>query len=40
MEMSEGPCHVSLTHDLLNVNETMDKVRSSSAGAIIVFAGT
>lgn len=38
-ELSEGPCHVSLTHDLLNVNQTMDKVRSPSAGAIVLFAG-
>ena len=38
-ELSEGPCHVSLTHDLLNVNEVMDRVRSPSAGAIVLFAG-
>lgn len=38
-EVSEGPCHVSLTHDPLNVNEVMDRVRSPSAGAIVIFAG-
>ncbi|KAI6782535.1 uncharacterized protein J7T54_003546 [Emericellopsis cladophorae] len=39
-ELSEEGNHVSLTHDHLNVNAIMDRVRSPSAGAIVLFAGT
>lgn len=38
-EMSEQNCHVGLTHDFLNIQEAIDKVRSPMAGAIVLFAG-
>lgn len=38
-ELSEGKCHVSLTHDHLNAQQVMDRVRSPAAGAIVLFAG-
>lgn len=37
--LSEGPCYVGLTHDHLNAQEVMDRVRSPAAGAIVLFAG-
>jgi molybdopterin synthase catalytic subunit len=37
--LSEGPCYVALTHDHLNAQEVMDRVRSPAAGAIVLFAG-
>ncbi|KAM0476751.1 hypothetical protein ACHAPX_006175 [Trichoderma viride] len=39
-EMSEQNCYVGLTHDFLNIQEAIDKVRSPMAGAIVLFAGT
>ncbi|KAM0439703.1 hypothetical protein ACHAPT_000797 [Fusarium lateritium] len=39
-ELSEEGCHVALTHDHLNAQAIMDRVRSPSAGAIVLFAGT
>ena len=38
-ELSEDICHVSLTHDHLDVPKIMDTVRSPAAGAIVLFAG-
>lgn len=38
-EMSEQGCYVGLTHDYLNIQEAIDKVRSPMAGAIVLFAG-
>jgi molybdopterin synthase catalytic subunit len=38
-EISEDNCYVALTHDHLNAQEIMDKVRSPAAGAIVLFAG-
>lgn len=38
-EMSEDNCFVGLTHDYLNIQEVIDKVRSPMAGAIVLFAG-
>jgi molybdopterin synthase catalytic subunit len=38
-ELQEGHCYVALTHDHLNVQEIMDRVRSPQAGAIVLFAG-
>lgn len=38
-ELSEEGCHVALTRDHLNAQETMDRVRSPEAGAIVLFAG-
>ncbi|PON26373.1 molybdopterin synthase catalytic subunit [Trichoderma gamsii] len=38
--MSEQNCYVGLTHDFLNIQEAIDKVRSPMAGAIVLFAGT
>lgn len=38
-EASEGGCYVALTHDHLNVQQVMDRVRSPAAGAIVLFAG-
>jgi molybdopterin synthase catalytic subunit len=38
-EMSEQNCYVGLTHDFLNIQEAIDKVRSPMAGAIVLFAG-
>ncbi|KAI1025621.1 hypothetical protein LB503_006790 [Fusarium chuoi] len=39
-ELSEQNCYVALTHDHLNAQAIMDRVRSPSAGAIVLFAGT
>ncbi|RYP64831.1 hypothetical protein DL769_006506 [Monosporascus sp. CRB-8-3] len=39
-ELQEDGCHVALTHDHLNVQSIMDRVRSPQAGAIVLFAGT
>ncbi|KAH7271472.1 Molybdopterin biosynthesis MoaE [Fusarium solani] len=39
-ELSDEGCHVTLTHDHLNAQAIMDRVRSPSAGAIVLFAGT
>ncbi|KAI0119110.1 Molybdopterin biosynthesis MoaE [Daldinia grandis] len=39
-ELKEDACYVALTHDYLNVNNVMDRVRSPQAGAIVMFAGT
>ncbi|KAI8675098.1 Molybdopterin synthase catalytic subunit [Fusarium keratoplasticum] len=39
-ELSDEGCHVALTHDHLNAQAIMDRVRSPSAGAIVLFAGT
>lgn len=38
-ELSEQNCYVALTHDHLNAQAIMDRVRSPSAGAIVLFAG-
>jgi molybdopterin synthase catalytic subunit len=38
-EMAGEGCFVGLTHDHLNVQQVMDKVRSPAAGAIVLFAG-
>lgn len=38
-ELSEQDCYVALTHDHLNAQAIMDRVRSPSAGAIVLFAG-
>lgn len=38
-ELQEEGCYVGLTHDLLNVQNVMDRVRSPQAGAIVLFAG-
>lgn len=38
-ELSEGNCYVALTHDVLNPQAMMDRVRSPKAGAIVLFAG-
>ncbi|TLD22441.1 hypothetical protein PspLS_08144 [Pyricularia sp. CBS 133598] len=39
-EVGEDGCYVGLTHDKLDVQRTMDRVRSPEAGAIVVFVGT
>lgn len=39
LELQEGECYVGLTHDHLNVQNVMDRVRSPQAGAIVIFAG-
>ncbi|KAF4509902.1 hypothetical protein G6O67_001837 [Ophiocordyceps sinensis] len=39
-ELSSEGCHVALTAEPLNVQRTMDRVRSPEAGAIVLFAGT
>ncbi|KAF5232248.1 hypothetical protein FANTH_13056 [Fusarium anthophilum] len=39
-ELSEQDCYVALIHDHLNAQAIMDRVRSPSAGAIVLFAGT
>ncbi|CEJ86414.1 Putative Molybdenum cofactor synthesis protein 2B [[Torrubiella] hemipterigena] len=36
----EDGCYVAITHQVLNLNEITDKVRSPAAGAIVLFAGT
>ncbi|KAG8671451.1 hypothetical protein FPOAC1_004699 [Fusarium poae] len=38
-EQTEQDCYVALTHDHLNAQAIMDRVRSPSAGAIVLFAG-
>lgn len=38
-EVQEEECYVALTHDHLNVQSIMDRVRSPQAGAIVLFAG-
>ncbi|GKT99869.1 molybdopterin synthase catalytic subunit [Fusarium langsethiae] len=38
-EQTEQDCYVALTHDYLNAQAIMDRVRSPSAGAIVLFAG-
>ncbi|KAM0243491.1 hypothetical protein ACHAPO_000341 [Fusarium lateritium] len=38
-EQTEQDCYVALTHDHLNPQAIMDRVRSPSAGAIVLFAG-
>lgn len=38
-ELTDQGCHVALTHNLLNIQEVMDRVRSPAAGAIVLFAG-
>jgi len=39
-EYSAKGIYVALTHDHLDPTAIMDKVRSPSAGAIVLFAGT
>ncbi|KAI9163181.1 Molybdopterin synthase catalytic subunit [Paramyrothecium foliicola] len=39
-EISEEGCYVALTHEHLDAQEIMDRVRSPAAGAIVLFAGT
>ncbi|KAJ4321064.1 hypothetical protein N0V84_005531 [Fusarium piperis] len=39
-ELSDPDCHVALTHYQLNAQFIMNRVRSPSAGAIVLFAGT
>ncbi|KAI1865105.1 hypothetical protein JX265_008152 [Neoarthrinium moseri] len=39
-ELHEDACYVALTHDHLNPQTIMDRVRSPQAGAIVMFAGT
>ncbi|UZP37503.1 hypothetical protein NXS19_005319 [Fusarium pseudograminearum] len=39
-EQTEQDCYVALTHNHLNAQAIMDRVRSPSAGAIVLFAGT
>lgn len=38
-ELQEEQCYVALTHDCLDVQTAIDRVRSPKAGAIVVFAG-
>jgi molybdopterin synthase catalytic subunit len=38
-ELAEEDCYVALTHNHLNAQAIMDRVRSPSAGAIVLFAG-
>jgi molybdopterin synthase catalytic subunit len=38
-ELAGDGCFVALTHDLLNIQEVIDRVRSPTAGAIVMFAG-
>lgn len=38
-EASDDGCYVALTHDHLNAQEVIDRVRSPAAGAIVLFAG-
>jgi len=38
-EQTDQDCYVALTHDQLNAQAIMDRVRSPSAGAIVLFAG-
>ncbi|KAI1246111.1 hypothetical protein MGN70_013008 [Eutypa lata] len=39
-ELQEDGSYVALTHNLLNAQSIMDRVRSPQAGAIVLFAGT
>ncbi|KAI8951604.1 Molybdopterin biosynthesis MoaE [Xylaria longipes] len=39
-EINEGGCYVALTHEHLQAQDAIDRVRSSQAGAIVLFAGT
>ncbi|KAI0169727.1 Molybdopterin biosynthesis MoaE [Hypoxylon sp. FL1284] len=39
-ELEGTGCYVGLTHDLLNINDVVNRVRSPQAGAIVMFAGT
>ncbi|GJN77057.1 molybdenum cofactor synthesis protein 2B [Purpureocillium lilacinum] len=39
-ELTEEGCYVSLTRDHLDAVQTMNRVRSPEAGAIVLFAGT
>ncbi|KAI0195858.1 Molybdopterin biosynthesis MoaE [Xylaria flabelliformis] len=39
-EINEAGCYVALTHKHLQAQETIDRVRSPQAGAIVLFAGT
>ncbi|KAK7750042.1 hypothetical protein SLS62_008035 [Diatrype stigma] len=39
-ELQEDGTYVALTHDHLNAQSIMDRVRSPQAGAIVLFAGT
>ncbi|KAI1069726.1 hypothetical protein LB507_008366 [Fusarium sp. FIESC RH6] len=39
-EQTDQDCYVALTHDHLDAQAIMDRVRSPSAGAIVLFAGT
>lgn len=38
-EIQEDGSYVALTHDYLNAQSIMDRVRSPQAGAIVLFAG-
>lgn len=38
-ELQEDGTYVALTHDSLNAQSIMDRVRSPQAGAIVLFAG-
>lgn len=38
-ELQEDGSYVALTHNLLNAQSIMDRVRSPQAGAIVLFAG-
>lgn len=38
-EINEGGCYVALTHEHLQAQEAIDRVRSPQAGAIVLFAG-
>ena len=38
-EIEEDGCYIALTHDHLNVQAIMDRVRSPQVGAIVLFAG-
>jgi molybdopterin synthase catalytic subunit len=38
-ELQEDNCYVALTHDHLDSTSMIDRVRSSKAGAIVMFAG-
>ncbi|KAH7037423.1 Molybdopterin biosynthesis MoaE [Microdochium trichocladiopsis] len=39
-ELEEQGCYVALTHNHLNAQDVIDRVRSPKAGAIVLFAGT
>ncbi|GAP92084.1 putative molybdopterin synthase catalytic subunit [Rosellinia necatrix] len=39
-EITEPGCYVALTHEHLQAQEIIDRVRSPQAGAIVLFAGT